>query len=85
MSLRPCLDILQVEAKKVMSFDDVRIALLDHPHQLAQHLGIVIFLSRNQPFPSRGIGQRNRGDPVALSQRVRKLKARLAVGFDINL
>src|SRR6185295_17461132 len=85
MTLRACLDVLQIEAKKIVALDDVGIALLDFVYQFAQHLRFAELLARNQPLPAGGVGQSDGGDAVGFSCRVGEIKATLAIGFDVKL
>src|SRR5208337_3223753 len=80
MAARASLEVFKIEAKQIVTLDDVGIALLDDAHHLLEHRTLVYLGALEQALETGRIGERDRDDAVALARRRRKLKPRRDVG-----
>ena len=85
MPPRPRFQILEIEAKEIMAFDDVGIALLDNRDHLLEHRALVHLGALEQAFEAGRVGERNGDNAIALARRRRKFKPRRDVGLNIEL
>ena len=69
MAARPRLQVFEIEAKQIVPFDDVRIAIMDDSHHLLEHRALVHLGALEQALETGRVGERDRDHPVALARR----------------
>jgi hypothetical protein len=85
MPLRAGLEVFEVEAKQVVTLDNVRVALAHDTHHLGEHDRFIHLSRRKYPLEAARIGDRDRDHTIALASSTGKLEARTRISLDIEL